>query len=552
MNHPIVQRELLSALRTRKALAMQVLPAVVFALLVLLRWPTDDQVALSGAQAQEVFRLFGYGLLATLLLLVPIYPATAIVSEKIQGTLTLLFHSELGPWSIYTGKLLGVLGFVFLPLVMSVPAAAACYAMGGIAWGDLVALYAVLALVTVQYAALGLLVSSRANSTDSALRITFGLALLMSVVSLGPYQFVHGKHWPMTVTAAETLRCVSPVPAVMEILGQRDAGAQGLVTSGGTPLRYALLAVILTGCFALATVRRLRPTVLDRPRPPGVMTQDRRLGGRWFRRMVFIVDPQRRRSAIGRWVNPVMVKEFRARRFGRSHWMLRLVAGCVLVSLGLTYAATSGTFAWGVETIGGIMVALQAALVVLVTPSLAAGLISSEHESGGWTLLRMTPLSAGRIVRGKLASVFWTLLLILVATLPGYAMMIYIMPVLAQQICYVLVCLLLTAVLSLLLSATVGSFFRRTAPATLAAYSLLVGLFGGTLLLWLGRDAPFAHATVEAALVSNPMAAALSVLEVPGFDQYRLVPASWWFVGVASVACLAVLSVQTWRLTRPQ
>lgn len=552
MNHPIIQRELLSVLRSRKALAMQVLPAAVFALLVLLRWPTDDQVALSGAQSQEVFRLFGYGLLATLLLLVPAYPATAIVTEKVRGTLTLLLHSELGPWSIYTGKLLGVLGFVFLPLVMSVPAAAACYAMGGVAWGDLLTLYGVLALVTVQYAALGLRVSSEASSTDSALRITYGLALLTSVAALGPYQFVHGKPWPVTVAAAELLRCVSPVPAVMEILGQGDAGAQGLVTATGTPLRYAVLAAILTAYFALGTVRRLRPATLDRPRPPGVMTQDRRRPGRWLRRMVFVVDPQRRKRAIGRWTNPVMVKEFRSRRFGRSHWMLRLVAGCVVVSLLLTFAATAGTRAWGVETIGGIMVVLQAALIVVVTPSLAAGLISSEHESGGWTLLRMTPLSAGRIIRGKLASVFWTLLLILVATLPGYAMMMVIKPVLAQQISYVLVCLLLTAVFCLLLSAAVSSFFRRTAPATVTAYSLLVGLYGGTLLVWLARDAPFAHATVESVLVASPMAAALSVLEVPGFGQYQLVPASWWFVAGASVLCLLVLGVQTWRLTRPQ
>lgn len=292
--------------------------------------------------------------------------------------------------------------------------------------------------------------------------------------------------------------------------------------------------------------------MLDRPRPPGVITDDRRRRGRWFRRMVFIVDPQRRKRAIGRWVNPVMVKEFRSRRFGRSHWMMRLVAGCVVVSLGLTYAATAGTFAWGVHTIGGIMVTLQVALIVLITPSLAAGLISSEHESGGWTLLRLTPLSAGRIIRGKLASVLWTLLLILVATLPGYAMMMVIMPVLTQQISYVLFCLLLTAVFSVLLSATVGSFFRRTAPATVTAYCLLVGLYGGTLLVWLGRDAPFGPKTVETALVANPMAAALSVLDVPGFEQYQLVPANWWFVAGASMLCLLVLTFQTWRLTKPQ
>lgn len=56
-----------------------------------------------------------------------------------------------------------------------------------------------------------------------------------------------------------------------------------------------------------------------------------------------------------------MMKEFRCRRFGRLHWLLRLVAFCAVLSLALTYATTAGTFNWGVETIGGIMVVMQVA-----------------------------------------------------------------------------------------------------------------------------------------------------------------------------------------------
>ena len=407
-------------------------------------------------------------------------------------------------------------------------------------------------MVTVQYTALGLLVSSAANSTDGALRATYGLTLLLSVISLGPYQFLQGKQWTLTVAVADWLRCVSPVPAVMEILGHGDAGSHGLIAAEGTPTRYASLAVVTTAFFMIRTATRLRPTMFDRSRSQGIITDDLGKARQRVRRMVFLVDPQRRKKAIGWFANPVMVKEFRSRRFGRSHWMLRLVAGCALVSLGLTHAATAGTFDWGVETIGGIMVVLQVALVVLLTPSLAAGLISMEHENGGWTLLRMTRLSVGQILRGKLLSVAWPLVLILLATLPGYAVMLYIMPVLAQQISYVLVCLVLAAVFALLLSATVSSFFRKTAPATITAYSILVGIWGGTTLVWLGRDAPFGHRIVESALVVNPMAAALSVLEVPGFAEYDLLPANWWFVGWACAGCLVVLTVQIWRLTRPE
>jgi ABC-type transport system involved in multi-copper enzyme maturation permease subunit len=229
-----------------------------------------------------------------------------------------------------------------------------------------------------------------------------------------------------------------------------------------------------------------------------------------------------------------------------------LIALCAVISLTLTYAATLGAIGWNAETIGGIMVTLQVALLVLLTPSIAAGLISTERESGGWTLLRVTPLSASRILRGKLLSVAWTLLLILCATLPGYAVMIYIKPALTEQIKQVLICLVLTAVLTALLSATVSSFFRRTAAATATSYALLLLMSGGTLLVWLGRDAPFGHNTVETVLTLNSMAAALSIIGTDGFSQYHLVPANWWLTGSLSACLLLILCVRTWRLTLPE
>src|SRR5262245_35531018 len=101
--NPIIRRELLEVLRTRKALATQLGLATGCALLVLVRWPTGEVADLSGARSLEVLRVFGYGLLAGVLLLVPAFPATSLVREKVQGTLALLLESPLTPWSIYVG-----------------------------------------------------------------------------------------------------------------------------------------------------------------------------------------------------------------------------------------------------------------------------------------------------------------------------------------------------------------------------------------------------------------------------------------------------------------
>ena len=552
LNNPIVRREFVSTLRRRRTMVAIVGTAVAFVVLVMLRWPTDARVDLSHAQSRQVFRLFGYGLMASLLLLTPAFPATSIVREKGSGTLALLLNSPMTVWSIYGGKLVANLGFVVVLVLMSVPAAAACYAMGGVSLtGELLLLYGILGLLVLQYTTLGLLVSTCTNSTESALRITYFCVLLMSVVSLGPHHFLQGTSGSLAVHA-DWCRCISPIPAVMELLGHGGVGSQGIISSTNVVLLYVMLSAGSTAVFVVWTMSRLNHSLFDLSRSQGLITDERSMAVRSWRRLFFLVDPQRRKSGIGPLTNPVMVKEFRCRRFGRMHWMLRLAAFSAVISLLLTLLATMGTLDWGPETIGGIMVLLQAALIVLLTPSLTAGLISAEIESGGWQLLQMTPMSAGKILRGKLASVVWPVLLIIVSTLPGYVVMVYIRPDMWLQVRQVLICLAFTALLSIGLSFAASSLFRRSAMAMAASYSALAVVCGGTMFVWLLRDSPFGHTAVQWALTINPIAAALTVIETPGFTQYLLIPGNWWFTTAASAFCAAVVLVQTHRLKRPQ
>ena len=95
-------------------------------------------------------------------------------------------------------------------------------------------------------------------------------------------------------------------------------------------------------------------------------------------------------------------------------------------------------------------------------PSLAGGLISAERESGGWQLLLMTPLSTGAILRGKLLSVVWPLLLLLCATLPGYVVMMNLKPTLAVQVQRVVLTLLLAATFAVLVSAAASIRFATS------------------------------------------------------------------------------------------
>ena len=548
----IIQRELTSLLRRKRMMALQSGLVIVFGLLVALRWPTDARVALTGTRSQQVFLLFSVGLMATMLFLLPVFPSTSLVKERKQGTLALLLNTPLGPFRIYFGKLAAVLTIAGMILAMSLPAASACYAMGGLSlYHDLFRIYLLLALVALEYSALALLISSFATTIDGAVRTTYGTVLALSVLTLGPHYFFQGTGGT-SADVGEFLRCLSPFSALMSLTGTGDAGNQGLTSKVDLLGRFTVSSLVVTVIASIWTISRLNHTIFDQNRSAGAISDDQTASVQAVRRVFFLIDPQRRSRGISSWANPLMVKEFRCRRFGRLHWLIRLVSVCAMLSLGLTYAATAGTLDWGVETIGGIMVVMQVALVILIAPSLAAGLISSERESRGWQLLRTTPFPIAGIVWGKLLSVIFPLMLILCATLPGYVVMVYIEPGMSLQVQRVVICLVATAVFAMFLSAAVGSLFLRTAAATAAAYGALLSICCLPLLIWMGRDAPFGHSTVETALKINPIAAALSVIRMPGFQNYSLIPDNWWFLGVFSVLSLGVLLVQTYRISRPQ
>jgi ABC-type transport system involved in multi-copper enzyme maturation permease subunit len=525
--------------------------AAAISIVVLLRWPTDGVVDALGTRSQQVFRVFGYVLLIGVMFLVPAFPATSIVRERNRGTLALLLNSPLTPWSIFWGKVGGTLLFAVLLLISSLPAAGACYAMGGIdPVRQILLLYAVMLAAALQYTSLGLFVSSHVRSTDAGVRITYALVFAMGILALGPYYLMQGREgWGIEV--ARWLRSLSPLPITMQIVGDSGMGVQGIVSRVAGPREFFILSGLTIVVFSVATIARLNYRLFERSRPQGRITDDRSFAVRSSRRLMYLIDPQRRKAGIPWFVNPVTVKEFRSRRFGRTHWMLRLIAICAVTSLLLTWAAATGVTNWGIHTIGGLMVLLQLTLLLLITPSLAAGMISGERENGGWELLRMTPLSAFKILRGKLLSVSWTLVLILLATLPGYIVMIYIEPALWLQVQVVLVCLAIAALYALLLSAAVGSLFARTAAATTSAYAVVLVAFLGPLLIWMGRDAPFGQQVVQSALSTNTIGAALMAVNTPGFAEYELLPGSWWISGVACCLALLLLFCQLWKLTRP-
>ncbi|MFM8401252.1 MAG: hypothetical protein ACKOAH_25800, partial [Pirellula sp.] len=102
-----------------------------------------------------------------------------------------------------------------------------------------------------------------------------------------------------------------------------------------------------------------------------------------------------------------------------------------------------------------------------------------------------------------------------------------------------------------ILSACVSAYSKTSAAATAASYAVLLLLFAGTLLIWLGRGNPFGPVFVERALLLNPAATALAEMKAPGFETFQLIPKGW-YVGLGICAAgLVILILRIVRLTRP-
>jgi len=545
--NPILRRELSTRLRSPKALLAIALVAIISCGLVLMRWPSEATIDLVSQGAVQVFQPVSYAIAIAIMMLIPAFPATAIVSERKRGTLTLLLNSPTKPLSIYLGKLFANVLLGILIFSVSLPAIFACYAMGGISISShILPLLCVLLGMAFQYSALGLWVSSRSQSTDAALRWTYGILLFLVVLSIGPSVLV-GKLTGVKATVAQLLTTLSPIPALQQITGaQGQSQAIGISTGW---VEYLGMSIVTTIGFAIATLIKLDPLLLDRARPAGKVIETKQSS--WLRRLSYLVDPQRRKSGIPFWLNPVMVKEFRTRKFGRLHWLLRLIALGAVVSLLLTVVAATGTVNWGVERIAASMVLMQVGFLLLLGPSLGANLIASEVESGGWQLLRASPISPWRILSGKLLSTFLTLLLLLFATLPGYVMMSYIQPAVGGQVGNVIISLLIATVMVTIISACVSAYSKSSAVATATSYAILLTLFAGTLLVWLGRGNPFGPLVVERTLLFNPAATALAEMKAPGFESYQLTPNGWYVGGIVCLIGFVVLIFRVHRLTRP-
>ncbi len=130
------------------------------------------------------FATLAHTQLTLIMLILPAYAAGAIALEREKRTMEMLRATLLTPFDVVTGKIVVVVAFAATLLISSLPVAAWCMMLGGLAPEEVFYAYSYLLSVALLVAALGMMCSVVMRRSMAAIIATYGTLIAFGVLSL--------------------------------------------------------------------------------------------------------------------------------------------------------------------------------------------------------------------------------------------------------------------------------------------------------------------------------------------------------------------------------
>ena len=484
--------------------------------------------------------LFGnLALLQTLLILMlaPALTATSIALERERGLLEGLQISALRPWQIIGGKWGGALFFAVTIWLVTLPVIALCHAFGGIngeEWrGATVLQLCTLACGT----AIGICCSAWSSRAAVALRISYGLTMFWGLSGFVAMISLWWPKWSDTLKTVLTVFVqINPALVARSFHNPRLETSLSLASShwGLSPVSFCagfalLFTFVLLGVATFAVRRPLEEARwIELPQKKSRPAKQSKTAY-----ALHDVGPSGWVERLTAFANPVLTHETRGKLRMRQPPLSVIIVELLMASLvlgiyfTLLFAALFQPTGSGLSRFlggaGGFQISLRetiwrvlpwVAFLVMVPAGalMGATAIVRERESGAWENLKLSLLSPGEILWGKIGGALWTCALFSLPLLP----------------------LLLPGVRTLEYEAFLSdaSDPRNGVPLTLALATtaiLAAAVFGATSLgLWIAwpcRRSDIAGGRVFAVLVL--LLGALPLI-VPRAEALRL---DWWHPG---------------------
>lgn len=540
--NPIFAREFRANVRCRKTLIFTATLLGVLSLILVTLWPRSG--IFSESNSNEIFTIFLTSNLILIILLSPGFTATAITDERERGSWDMLFTSLLRPTEIMFGKLFSSLAMILLLLLISMPVTAACALSGGISLPTLTKAYLVIAAAAFTYGLLGLAISAVSRRTYAALIVTYlGIVFMAGATWLPAALF---SRWFSMKNVFQILRDLSPFEALFAL----NYAERYEITVGGGVMAQDIFSIYLKGMLVLSLlfftvfcIFVLRPPPRRQAKTVQQYDDSRTALRRKLGWPFYLIDPLRRKKPIPYYRNPVFVAEIRSKIFGNPKFIIRSLAGTMVVSLVLLILiGNQYETVLEADKVRCVAIIFQVGLIALLAPAVSSGSITDEKTHGTLLMLRMTPLSATGVVSGKIKASFLYVMIFLISSLPVLCSLAYLESKAAYwRIAAWLAVLLLTAVVLTAGGLCASTFAPSTGAATAMSYSLAAVLCLGTLsVLLLGtRVSPHVQSVI---LALNPVAAALQITSDTWFrDMPQIFGNKLWMNNLYAMSALAVL-----------
>lgn len=373
-------------------------------------------------------------LLQTLLImmLAPALTATSIALERERGLLEGLQMSALRPWQIIGGKWGSALLFALTIWLVTLPNTALCHAFGGISgaewWNATVLQLSTLA----SCATIGLCCSAWSSRAAIALRISYGLTMFWG---LSGFVAMISKWWPRWPTTLKSL--LTFFVQINPALVARSFNNPILETSLVIAAPWELSPVVFCAGFAwllilallgVATVAVRRP--LEEARWIELHQKKARAQKKaTVHYQVRDVGPVQLIERLTAFANPVLTHETRGKLRLRQPPLavivieLLMALGVLAIYLSLLFASLFQPTGSGLsrflggasgfelslrETIWRVLPWVAFLVMVPAGALMGATAIVRERESGAWENLKLSLLSPGEILWGKIGGALWT------------------------------------------------------------------------------------------------------------------------------------------------
>ncbi|MBI2946160.1 MAG: ABC transporter permease subunit [Verrucomicrobia bacterium] len=408
---PIVARELRVASRRPATFRLRIFVAVLTGLIGAGMLLMGDAGA-AARSGKGVFSSLGFLAFLFCLLDGARHAADSVSEEKREGTLGLLFLTDLRGYDVVLGKMVATSVKSFQGLFAFLPILSIALVLGGVTGGEFWRTALVLANTLFWSSSLGMWVSSMSRESHRALSATLGGVALIT----GLPMLIHVWTRPWAPSFSNIVACFSPgFSATLIPSGSYASNA------GGFWLSLAVTHALSWGALILASLITPR-SWQDQP----ALGSDTAKGERRYRWR--FGDAARRTQLRQRLlgINPLF---WLAARDDRERWMiwaLLTAIGAILVVVFLTFLSTNLQAAMAVVSVTMMLVTL---VLKVWVASLASYPFAEARRNGTMEIILATPLTTEEFLHGHWRALerffLWPALVVIFVKLAAVAVQLF-------------------------------------------------------------------------------------------------------------------------------